>query len=83
MMTEGSMRTTVTVGDDVAEDLMALTSARTRTEAVNQALKDWVRWKKIDRLRSLRGKLTIDGDWESLRAAEVDEARETHGRRPR
>jgi Arc/MetJ family transcription regulator len=83
MMMEAGMRTTVTLGDDVAQDLMTLTSARTRTEAVNEALKDWVRWKKIDRLRSLRGKLAIDGDWESLRAAEVDEARETHGRRPR
>jgi hypothetical protein len=83
MMTEGSMRTTVTVGDDIAEELMVLTSARTRTEAVNQAIKGWVRLKKIERLRALRGKLAIEGDWASMRAAEVEESRETHGRRPR
>jgi Arc/MetJ family transcription regulator len=77
------MRTTVTLGDDVARELMALTSARTRTEAVNQALRDWVRWKKLDRLRALRGKLAIDGDWEALRAADVQEAGETNVRRHR
>jgi len=83
MVMEGSMRTTVTVGDDVAAELMALTSARTRTEAVNLAIRDWVRWKKIERLRALRGRLVLDGDWESLRAAEVDEVRASRGRRSR
>jgi Arc/MetJ family transcription regulator len=67
------MRTTINVDDTVFEDLMHFTQARTRTRAVNQALTEWVRQQRIERLRALRGRLHIDTDLDALRQREVTE----------
>jgi Arc/MetJ family transcription regulator len=77
------MRTTVTVDEGVMEKLMKYTNSKTRTEAVNRALADWVRHLKIEKLRSLRGKLYMEDNWEKLRSLEVREKRATYGKRPR
>jgi Arc/MetJ family transcription regulator len=77
------MRTTITVEDGVIEKLMKLTRAKTRTEAVNRALTDWVQHLKIEKLRSLRGKLYMDDNWEKLRSMEIQENRATYGKRSR
>jgi len=77
------MRTTVTVEDGVMEKLMKYTRSKTRTEAVNRALADWVQHLKIEKLRSLRGKLYMEDNWEKLRSMEIQEKRATYGKRPR
>ena len=71
------MRTTITIDDAIFTDLMRLSHAKTRTEAINRALTEWVRRKRIEKLKSLRGKLDIAGDLEALRRLEIDEA-ESH-----
>jgi Arc/MetJ family transcription regulator len=68
-----SMRTTVTIPDEVLEDLMSFTEASTRTEAVNRAVVEWVRLRKIQGIRSLRGKLSFDRDIEEIRRADIEE----------
>ena len=73
------MRTTIHVDDNVFEDLMRFTEAKTRTRAVNHALTEWVRHKRIERLRALRGKLHIDTDPEAQRQLEVGETESLHG----
>lgn len=60
------MRTTITVDDELCGELMRLTKAESRNQAINQALAEWVRQQKIEKLRSLRGKLSFDGDLEEL-----------------
>lgn len=77
------MRTTITVEDGVMEKLMRYTQAKTRTEAVNRALADWVKHLKIEKLRSLRGKLYMEDNWEKLRSMEIQENRSTYGKRSR
>ncbi len=77
------MRTTITVQDEVLHDLMKYTDAKTRTEAVNKALKSWVQHLKIEKLRALRGKFQIEDNWKQLRALEVQESRATYGKRSR
>lgn len=67
------MRTTVTIPDEVLEDLMSFTEASTRTEAVNRAVVEWVRLRKIQGIRSLRGKLSFDRDIEEIRWADIEE----------
>lgn len=67
------MRTTINVSDDVLSDLLRLMDVKTRTEAVNRALTEYVRIKRLEKLRSLRGKLTIDLDVEKLRELELHE----------
>ena len=77
------MRTTITVEDSVMEKLMKYTQSKTRTEAVNRALTDWVQHLKIEKLRSLRGKLYMEDNWEKLRSMEIQENRGTYGKRSR
>jgi hypothetical protein len=62
------------MSDEIASDLMRFTEARTRTEAVNRAVEEWVRWERIRRLRSLRGRLSVETSIEGLRQAEILEA---------
>jgi len=66
------MRTTLNVDDDVFRELMALTRAKTKTEAVRVALTDYVRFKRKESLLALRGRLEITDDWRELRARDVE-----------
>jgi len=77
------MRTTITVEDGLMEKLMKYTKSKTRTEAVNRALADWVQHLKIEKLRSLRGKLYMEDNWEKIRSMEIQENRATYGKRSR
>jgi len=77
------VRTTITVEDDVIEKLMKYTHSKTRTEAVNRALADWVQHLKIEKLRALKGKLYMEDNWEQLRSMEIQEKRTTYGKRTR
>ncbi len=77
------MRTTITVEDEVIEKLMKYTHAKTRTEAVNKALGDWVQHLKVEKLRALKGKLYMEDNWEKLRSLEAQENRATYGKRTR
>ena len=73
------MRTTITIDDAVFGELMRFTQAKTRTEAINRALSEWVRLQKIEQLKALRGKLSIEGDLAELRQLEIEEAESLHG----
>jgi Arc/MetJ family transcription regulator len=64
------MRSTVNIDDDVAKDLMRLTRGKTKTAAINLAVADWVRLKRLQEIRSLRGKLEVADDLARLRAQE-------------
>ena len=72
------MRTTITIDDGIFDELMDLTQAKTRTEAINLALSEWIRRKKIEKLKALRGKLSLEGDLEDFRQLEVAEAESTY-----
>ena len=67
------MRTTINVSDNVIAEILKLVKAKTKTEAINRALSDYVRMKRLEKLRALRGKLNIDLDVEKLRGLELNE----------
>ena len=73
------MRTTINVEESIFEDLMRFTDAKTRTEAVNHAIAEWVRRKRIDLFREKRGKITWEGDLNDMRALEIKESEQTRG----
>ncbi len=68
------MRITINVSDNVMHEVMHATTSHTKTEAVNQALKDWVRLRKLQRLREYRGRLEWEGNLRELRSLEIEEA---------
>ncbi len=61
------MRTTINIDDDILNFVVKETKAPTKTAAVRQALEDYVRRKKIEKLIALKGKIKFDVDWKTLR----------------
>lgn len=69
------MRTTINIQNDLMEALLASTQTRTKTKAIEIAIKEYVEKKSIEDLISLSGKITIDLDWQKEEEAELDEYR--------
>lgn len=68
------MRTTLNIDENVIKDLMRITGAKSKSQAVNQALGAYVRERRIQGLLALRGKLHLDDNWRELREMEKHEA---------
>ena len=66
------MRTTINIQDDLMNRLLASTKSKTKTKAVEIAIKDYVEKKSIEDLLSLSGKIDIDPDWEKEEEAELN-----------
>jgi len=73
------MRTTLNLDDTLIKELMATTKAKTKTDAINQALADFVRRRKLQRLKALSGKIHFDLGWQEMEAQEL-KAQEEHER---
>ena len=73
------MRITVTIQDRLMEELMKITDAKTKTMAVNQAVSEWLRTRKIQKIKTLRGKLSVDNTVDDLRKLELKEVDELNG----
>ena len=61
------MRTTLNLDDDVLKEALKLADGRNKTELINEALRAWVRRRKLRGLLELRGKLLWEGDLDELR----------------
>ena len=61
------MRTTLNIDDDMLRIVQEETGAKTKTQAVHEVLKDFVRRKKIEKLIQLGGKVRFSSDAETLR----------------
>lgn len=65
------MRTTLDLNEKLIRELMDVTSAKTKTEAIHQAAAELIRRKKLDQLKSLSGAIHLDLDWNKLEQAEI------------
>jgi|MudIll2142460700_1097286.scaffolds.fasta_scaffold626504_2 hypothetical protein len=54
------MRTTVTLEKDIVDELLVKTKARSKALAVREAVSEYLRRRKIDEIRSLKGKLEFE-----------------------
>jgi Arc/MetJ family transcription regulator len=54
------MRATVTIEKDILEELVKETKAKTKATAVKKAIHEYLRRKKIERIKSMKGKLEFD-----------------------
>lgn len=64
------MRTTVTIEEDKLDMLMKETKSRSKASAVRIAIDDYLRRRKVDRIKSLRGKLEFDLTADEIRHRE-------------
>lgn len=67
------MRTTINLKEELITDLMKRTKSRTKTHAIETAIKEYLQKKAIDDLIALSGKVNIEPDWEKEEEAELDE----------
>lgn len=65
------MRTTLDLNEKLIRELMDVTSAKTKTDAIHQAAAELIRRKKLDQLKSLSGVIHLDLDWNKLEQAEI------------
>ena len=65
------MRTTLNLDDRLLAELMRVTEAKTKTDAIEQAMADLVRRKKLDKLKSLSGKIRLRLNWKAQEKAEL------------
>ena len=64
---EIDMRATVTIEKDILDELLKETRAKSKATAVKKAIHDYLRRKKIERIKSMKGKLTFDLTADELR----------------
>ena len=61
------MRTNIVIDDKLMEEVIKLTGAKTKKEAVELGLLTLLRIKKQEKFRPYRGKLTWEGDLNDMR----------------
>ena len=64
------MRTTLRIDDRIMENVLEITGERTKTAAVNAALKEFVRRQHVQELIDSFGKIIVDDFSEEVEAAE-------------
>lgn len=60
-------RTTITLPQDLLTELMSLVQARSKTEAVITAIRDEIRLRKLEKIKSMAGKLEFVVEADDLR----------------
>lgn len=70
------MRATLNIPDELIDEVQRLSGQKTKTQAIVTVMEDYVRRKKMEDLLALRGKISIDYDWEREEAAELKAAEE-------
>lgn len=75
------MRTTLNLDDHIMHDLLRVTQADTKTQAVTEAVKDYVRRRRLEELRQLRGKLHLRADWRRWERVELRDQKRLERRR--
>lgn len=76
------MRTTLNLDDELVKELMRVTGAKTKTEAIHQAIAAFIRQRRLEGLKALSGKVHLDLDWRQLEEEEL-KAQEQRERRLR
>ena len=54
------MRATVTIEKEVLDELVKATGARSKSAAVKEIIDEYLRRRRVEKIRALRGKLEFD-----------------------
>lgn len=65
--THSTMRTNIIIDDKLMERAMELSGAKTKRATVEKALTLLIRMKNQENIRALKGKLTWEGDLDTMR----------------
>jgi hypothetical protein len=70
------MRATLCIPDELVSEVQRISGKKTKTQAIVTVMEEYVRRKKMEELLALRGRITIDYDWEQAEEAELKAAEE-------
>ena len=70
------MRATLNIPDELINDVQRLSGEKTKTQAIVTVMEEYVRRKKLEDLLALRGKVSMEYDWEREEEAEMKAAEE-------
>jgi metal-responsive CopG/Arc/MetJ family transcriptional regulator len=65
------MRATLNIPDDLMSEVQIISKEKSKTKAIVTAMEAYVRGNKMTALRALRGKLSLEYDWQKGEAAEL------------
>ena len=61
------MRATITIEKDMLDSVLRETHAKSKTSAVKIVIDDYLRRKKIEKIKSMKGKLEFDKSADEIR----------------
>lgn len=64
------MRTTLNIDEDALTSAMKAAPGKTKTDVINEALREFVRRRKVREILKFRGKMQWEGDLDALRQRE-------------
>lgn len=67
------MRATLDIPDQLIDDLIRETKAKSKTQAIILAIEDYLRQRRQEKLLALQGKLEIEENWRELENLELQE----------
>lgn len=65
------MRTTLNIDDILMKKLLEITQEKSKTRAINTAIKDYIKKKQMKKILSYQGKLDIENNWQQLEKEET------------
>jgi antitoxin ParD1/3/4 len=65
------MRTTLNLDDDVLAGAMKVSPGKTKTDVINEALREYTRKRKVREILKFEGKMEWEGDLDQLRLREA------------
>ena len=69
------MRTTINISENLIKEAEAIYKVNSRSETIENALKDAVRFKKLQQFMDLKGKIEFDEEAiRKMRSAEIEES---------
>ena len=72
------MRTTLNIDPDLLDAVVETTGERSKTRAVNKALEEYVRRRKISELREIAGNIDLVNNLRELEELELKEMEQMH-----
>jgi metal-responsive CopG/Arc/MetJ family transcriptional regulator len=70
------MRTTINVKDELLDALIQRTQIRSKTKAIEQAIREYLERKAIEDLIALSGQIHLDLDWQKEEERELNAYRD-------
>ena len=75
------MRTTISVDEELMDELMRVEKGVSRSEAIRRAIESYVYQRRVDEFMKLAGSRLVDLDWREAERIDMEDAERLHRKR--